>query len=497
MSGDSDNGGVAHFDATDPIDSRLRASADAAIQRARSSSPASVRASADARKHLGTRPLAVAHAVTFVVAILLLVVPFAVFDVLHNSGNRGSGRTSLTVDSQCGASASSEALLAVTASGTLVSVDPQYLRTTTIARGLVPVGGVAVRPELDVAYVTARGPSGLPAIWSVPLGSCGSHARLVEVDAELPSVSPDGGHLGYVTLDHRGEQTGVAIVSVGSEGEPVGTVRRYRAISTPPPLPIMGIAVGRDDAVLAVWGGFIDAYLGRAHPTVGELDPLNANSLSSLEAVFDAQGISIAANPRGGSSAKPEDWQSSPVYLPNGEFLVGDHSEEISMPWSEMTAAESGGGILTIEHGTGEVGSIAAGSGGDVVWIGTTGFLTLDPGAASLPFGPGADMPPEQSAPPIRSAQAGFTSVAWTIGPQAETTPLPRLFQPIKHLPSVEGISEKQAESVLAALDLPAFVGRTVTNRSVPADTVVGQDPRAGTEMVCQCSVTLTISRKG
>jgi hypothetical protein len=378
----------------------------------------------------------------------------------------------------------------VTAAGDLDAVNPQTGRTTRIADGIRPDGDVAVRPELDVAYVTATGPQGRPAVWAVPLAACHRTASMVEPDAELPSVSPDGGHLGFVTLDRRGLQTGVGIVDLSAGGHPVGAVRSFPSASVPPPLPITSVAVDRDDASLAVGGGVIDPYLGKAHPTVGTLTPSEATSLRDLVPVFDEAGISIPSAPAGKQS-RPEDWQSSPVFMPSGDFLVGDHGTGISMPFS---SGPDGGGMRSIATGTGPLRSLAAGPNGALAWVKSDGRLVLSDDAVDLPFGPAADTPPRTTAAPQRVVPGTFTSVAWTEGRAAESAPLPSVFQGVAHLPNVVGLSISDARSLLTGLDLPVLVGHTVSDPSAPAGTVLAQDPPAGDGVLCQCVVALTVS---
>jgi hypothetical protein len=378
----------------------------------------------------------------------------------------------------------------VTTAGDLDAVDPQTGRTTRIASGIRPNGDVAVRPELDAAYVTATGPQGRPAVWSIPLAACHRTASMVEPDAELPSVSPDGGHLGFVTLNHRGLQTGVDIVDLSAGGRPVGAVRSFPSASVPPPLRITSVAVGRDDASLAVGGGVIDPYLGKPHPTVGTLTPSDATSLRDLVPVFDEAGISIPSVPAG-KQIRPEDWQSTPVFMPNGDFLVGDHSEGIAMPFS---SGPDGGGIRSIATGTGQLRSLAAGPNGGLAWVKSDGRLILSDNAVDLPFGPAADTPPRTTAAPQRVVSGTFTSVAWTEGPAAESTPLPSEFLGVAHLPSVLGLSISDATNVMAGLDLPVLVDHTEADPSTPAGTVVAQDPAAGDGVLCQCVVVLTVS---
>jgi PASTA domain len=383
----------------------------------------------------------------------------------------------------------SSGLLAVTRGGDLDAINPTTRRSTEIASGIAPRGGVAVRPQLDAAYVTAPGPDGRPAIWSVPLAGCHPTPSMIMPDAELPSVSPEGGYLGYVTLNHHGAQTGVAIVQLGRRSHPVGPTRAYRAASAPPPLPITAVAVGRRDAVLAVWGGSVDPYLGKKRPTVSTLVPSTARSLRALVPVFDERGISMASEPEG-RQAIPKDWQSAPVYRPDGEFLVGDHGTGISMPFS----TQGGGGIRYIAPDTGPIVSLAAGPGGALAWVEKGGHLVVSPDAVELPFGPAASTPPRTTAAALHLVRGRFTAVAWTAGPPAETMPLPRPFLAVPHLPSVVGLSTAQATAVMAGLDLPAFVGSTVPDPDVPGGTVVSQDPPAGVGVACQCSVALTVA---
>lgn len=399
--------------------------------------------------------------------------------------------TLLKVDPSCDASAQTEALLAVTSAGDVVAINPSTLQTTRIAVGVSTGGGVAVRPELDVAYVTAPGPDGQPAIWGVPIASCRPHPVLVETDAELPSVSPDGGYLGFVTLDASARQSGVAVVSLGASGTPVGVVRRYPATSIPPPLPISGIAVGDDDTNLAVWGGFVDPYLGKAHVTVGTMDPATARSLGVLAAVFDEQGISIVtALP---NHEKPEAWQSTPVYLPSGELLIESDGGEIMMPF-ENPPPTSGGGIRNVVSTAGSTRSLAAGPGGSLAWVSAQGRLVVAPDAVNLPFGPAAQTPPSTSPPTLLFVKGNFISVAWTPGISTQSTTPTTVFHVVDHLPSVVGLSEARAASVMAGLDLPVFVAHTTADPSVPSDTVLAQDPAAGFGTACQCAVSLTVS---
>jgi hypothetical protein len=428
--------------------------------------------------------------VAFGIALLTVC---AVVDLVPNAARAApsSGASSVAafkVQLACQNASLSAGLLAITSSGDLVAVNSNTFRTRVIAHGILAHDGVAVRPELDSAYVTAPGPGAKPAIWQVSLTSCHARPKLVETAAELPSVSPDGGLLGFVTLDQNTRQTGAAIVRLGPTGRPISDRQLFPAKTTPPPLAIFGIAVGKDADSLAVWGGFVDPYLGRKHRTVGTLDPSKATSLRALTAVFDEQGISDP-----GGSAKPEAWQSAPAYLANGEFLVSNN-HEIVMPYTDMTPGEIGGGIRNIESTASAIRSIAVGSGGTLVWVDTSGRLTLAPNVINLPFGPGADTPPTTTAPTEHVIKGMYTSVAWTAGLSAQSTAPPPVFHIVAHLPSVVGLAEPQAAEVMAALDLPVFIGHTVIDHSVPADTVIAQDPPAGDGVACQCTVVFTIS---
>lgn len=156
-----------------------------------------------------------------------------------------------TATGSCGHHRAPRGLTAETRSGEVVQIDPSTLAIHTVATGAVPYGGVAQRTAWKQLYVTAPGANGLPSIWEVPLATCRPRARLVETRAELPSVSPDGGYLGYVTVNGRGRQTGVSIVRLAENGEPAGDPQRLAAATVPPPLQIRGIAVGVSDRTLA------------------------------------------------------------------------------------------------------------------------------------------------------------------------------------------------------------------------------------------------------
>ena len=187
----------------------------------------------------------------------------------------------------------------------------------------------------------------------------------------------------------------------------------------------------------------------------------------------------------------PKDWQSSPTFRANGEFLVGDHGTGIVMPF---TSGPDGGGIRSIATGTGPLRSLAAGPAGALAWVTKRGQLTVSPDAVDLPYGPAASTPPRVTAAPLQSVPGRFTSVAWTAGPAAETAQPPRVFQPVATLPSVVGLPLASARKVLAQLDLPVFVGPTAASSTVPAGTVLAQNPPAGDGVACQCLVVLTVS---
>jgi hypothetical protein len=209
--------------------------------------------------------------------------------------------------------------------------------------------------------------------------------------------------------------------------------------------------------------------------------------------VFDEEGISIPAPlPK---NQMPEDWQSAPTYLPNGEFLVGDEGRDISMPFTDTTPGVSGGGIRLIDTGVGPIESLAAGPNGSIAWVGTDHRLVVASDAIEMPFGPQAETAPRQSLTPTRMVPGRFTSVAWAI-PPSEAPPAVAVFHIVAHLPNVVGLSEAAATSTMAALDLPVFIGHPEVNTIVPTDTVLAQDPPAGDGVACQCSVTLTLSTK-
>lgn len=410
------------------------------------------------------------------------------------ASSHGTFSGTLRVAPSCRQAALTAGALAVTRSGDVVAVNSRTWHTQVVALGVNVDGGISVRPELDAAYVTAPGPGGEPAIWRLSLTSCRARPEVVEVDAEMPSVSPDGGHLGFVTLDDEARQTGVALVHLGALGAPDGALLRFRAKSTPPPLPITGIAVGKDAGTLAVWGGFIDSYLGRKHPTVGTLNPREAKSLHGLRPVLDGEGVSMP-NVRPGT--KPESWQSAPVFLANGEFLVGGNGGGIEMPFRDTTPGLIGGGIRNVLRTAFAVRSIAAGPRGTVLWVTANGILAGALHAVDLPFGPEASTPPATSAPVMHVVKGAFASVAWTAGLSTQATSPPPVFHTLAHLPSVVGLSEPKAAAVMKALEVPVFVGHTVSDPSVPNDTVLAQDPPAGVGMACQCSVALTVSSGG
>ncbi len=426
--------------------------------------------------------------------VVALVATVAVLGPGRNSGGRSS---KLATNVPCGLALQPVPVLALTRSGDLDALDPSSLSVeATLAGPVRPDLGVAVRPELDLAYVTGTGPDGGPALYGISLTDCRAGPVLVEADAELPSVSPDGGFLGYVTLDARGRQSGVAVVPLDGDGMPTGPVRDYPAASTPPPLPVTGLAVGRQDAGLAVWGGFVDSYLGSTRPTVGTLDPATATSLTALTAAFDGEGISVFPTTTipGGTTTAPGNWQTAPLYLPAGELLVGTQGENIEMPFTDPNG--SGGGIMGIVTDTGPVVSVAAGPGGSVAFVGTDGRLTEAVDVVDLPFGPGISGIPPAPAPTEVTTAGPFTAVAWTEGAAAKDTPLPAVYPAMVTVPNLVGLTEPAAAAEMATLGRPVYVARTVVDGTVPVGTVVAQDPAAG-DGICQCTVNLTVATGG
>ena len=393
----------------------------------------------------------------------------------------------------CGHLPAAEALTAETQSGQVVQIDSRSLKSQIIAQGVLPFEGVAQRAGSDQLYVTARSSSGLPSVWEIPISACTPHARLVEARAELPSVSPDGRYLGFVSIDGRGRQTGVSLVRLASNGDPTGAVQRLHAATVPPPLPIQGIAVGVNDRMLAVWGGFVDPYLGRNHPTVGTLVPAAARSLSALSAVFDEEGISIPPDP-GRTTKIPESWQAAPSYMANGDLLVWTLGNEIVMPFTDSTPGINGGGIRDIERVSGAVMSLAAGPSGSLAWVGPHGHLEIARGAIDLPFGPQATPIPSSSSPVLKLVKGSYSSVTWSTGTSPQATRPAPVYNIVEHLPSVVGLTVSKAEVVMTNLALPTFISHTTNAPNVPPDTVLAQDPPAGTTIACQCAIALTVS---
>lgn len=243
--------------------------------------------------------------------------------------------------------------------------------------------------------------------------------------------------------------------------------------------------------MLAVWGGFVDPYLGTRMVTTGTLDPQTARSLRALHAIFDGEGISGP----GFQHALPKVRQRAAVYLPNGELLVGGGETGISMPFTDRTPGTSGGGIRAIVESTGPVSSVATGPAGAVAWVTSAGRLSLTTAAWNLPFGPQAQTEP-YTPPPARTVPGSYTSVAWTAGTSKAATTLPPVYH-VVNLPNVVGLPEPEAVGALDALAIPSFVGSVTSDPAVPPDTVLSQDPPAGVVMACQCSVTLNVSSGG
>jgi hypothetical protein len=430
-----------------------------------------------------------------VVGVILGAVLLASCSNTQTAGQAAHVRLSVadTGLGSCGHPPAAEDLTAETQSGEVVQIDSGTLMTRIIAQGVLPFEGVTQRAGTDQLYVTARSSGGLPSVWEIPTSACRPHARLVEARAELSSVSPDGRYLGYVTIDGRGRQTGVSIVRLAGNGDPTGPAQQLDAAKVPPTLPIQGIAVGVDDRMLAVWGGFVDPYLGRNHPTVGTLVPAAARSLSSLSAVFDEEGISLPSG-SAQSMKSPEAWQAAPSYMANGDFLVWTLGGEIAMPFTDTTPGVGGGGIRNIQRVSGAVTSLAAGPSGSLAWVGPHGHLEIARGAIDLPFGPQATAVPTTSLPVVKRVKGTYSSVTWSTGTSPQATMPAPVYNIVDHLPSLVGLTAWKAQMVMAKLALPTFVGHTVDDHNVPPDTVLAQDPSAGTTIACQCAIALTVS---
>lgn len=394
--------------------------------------------------------------------------------------------------SSCRLTSANPEIVATTPNGSVVTVNPRTLRVgPAVAQTVLGQDGVAYGPAFDVAFVTKEGPGGRPAIWSVPLAACHEASALVVPDAELPSVSPDGRYLGYVTLNGQGRQTGVAITDVDALGRRIGPTRRYRASSVPPPRPIQGLAIAPHDAAVAVWGGFVDPYLGRRRSTTGTLTPASVSTLDSLAPLFDGKGMTVPPPAPGKKFHEPELWQSAPLYLPNGDLLADFDDDYLAMPFSNATG--SGGGFRDIIHKIGSISGLAAGTDGALAWIGAGDDLRVSYDAVELPLGPGADTPPT-STPPVHTVAGHYVSVAWTAGTSKAVTTPPPVFHFVAHLPSVVGMSEPAAAQVMKQLALPVIVRQTIDS-SAPANTVVAQTPAAGDGVACQCAVRLFVAK--
>ena len=165
----------------------------------------------------------------------------------HSAGGAGgiTLAATTTATASCRQAAPTDALLAETRSGDVVQFGAGASSSHLVATGVLTSGGMALRAVDSELYVALPGPGGIPSIWEIPDVKCGTPARLVVPRAEMPSVSPDGNYLGYVTLDGSGRQTGVSIAKLLDNGRPAGSVRHLASDTVPPPLPIQGIAVGQ------------------------------------------------------------------------------------------------------------------------------------------------------------------------------------------------------------------------------------------------------------
>ena len=358
---------------------------------------------------------------------------------------------------------------------------------SVLATGADAAGGLAENPQMTAVLVTVRNSGTCPAIWALPVGHAPEHPTMIVQDAELPTLSPDGRFLGFVTLGDDCRETGIGIAPVDTSGHLSGSSRRLPLTDLPPALPITGLAVAPGGAAIAVWGGLVDPYLGPHQPTVEVIHPGDAEPWGHAQILFDGQGASVVPLGPGRTVTAPRARYSSPSYAPDGSLLVAG-GQEISVYWSTPMSLS----IRTLVDATGAVQSIAGGPDGQLAFVDGTGRLDLSPTGGVLPLG-GEDM--SVSPASFRILAAGYHSVAWTPGPSAiAATPRP-VFQPVT-MPNLVGVTGAAASRKLASLLLPVLVDR-VPSRAARAGIVFAQDPAPGVGMGCQCTVVLKVSSGG
>lgn len=379
------------------------------------------------------------------------------------------------------------ALTALSASGRVVVVDAASGKVAgVLATGAAPRGGLALDRRGVGVFVTGRGADGLPSVWSL---RCDGEATEVAGNAELPALSSDGAVLGWVTLDASGRQSGVAIATLGSDDR-VGRPRMLRSPAVPPAAPIREIALGPHGDELAVWGGLITRGLGGGRiTTTSSLAVRRARSLATLEPINTSQFSIVRPLPR---RLHPAGTRAA-VYLPSGLMLLAAGRTGIEEPFTVKTSGEQGGGVRSIVRGTGRVESLAAGPGGGVAWVTSSERLETTPAAWDLPFG-WADGP---YTPPQATVVVGrWRAVAWTAGSGRLARAVPPVFAPVV-LPDVVGMNEHAAVQVLDKLVVPSYVASVAPDLAVPPDTVTSESPPAGTNMACECAVSLSVSSGG
>jgi hypothetical protein len=378
-------------------------------------------------------------------------------------------------------------IVALRADGAVVTVDAISGRLTSVlATGADPRGGIMENPQETAILVTAVSSHGCPSIWELSLGQAGKDPAMIVPKAELPSLSPDGRSLGYVTLDGDCRQTGVAVAPVDLTGRLAGPARRLPLIDVPPPLPITSVAVAPDGTAMALGGGLVDSYLGPRQPTVEVIDPGDAEPIAHARMLADGQGAS-GPPPAAGQSVTPPRWSyDSPLYAPDGSLLVATGAS-ISVYWSTSMSLT----IQALVKNTGPVESMTIGPGGQLAFVDGSGRIELAPSGGTLPVS-AEDYSTLPS--PFHTLGAGYRSVAWTPGVSAvSATPRP-VFSGKVTVPDVIGLTQAEASRRLASVPLPVVV-EGMPSSTARAGTVVAENPPPGSVMGCQCTVVLKVAR--
>jgi hypothetical protein len=289
--------------------------------------------------------------------------------------------------------------------GDITEIVPNDGVAKIVATGAAPYGGIAEAPDRQALFFTTGQERGYcPAIELQSLVDS-SVPMTVVPDAELPSVSPDGSFLAFVTTNDACVQDGVGLVRIDATGAPEGDVHSFLAPQAPMPMPITGVTVSRGGGEIAFAGGLTDPYLGPHAATVFVLDDSGDTSFESARHLADGSlgvPISFASVPTTHLAFE------APAFTPNGILLVTS-SAHVSALFSEPTGLS----VETVVSGALPIECVALGPGADIALVNSAGSLLVAAHSGWFAVSP---LSRPTTVPTMKEVGDGYTAVAWTPG---------------------------------------------------------------------------------